>query len=77
MPPSVFGKPTFRDIDGTKDIFRTYDGRQATIEKEIEAKATIDHAENNFSALVDEVLAETANEDLNPLDNNNDEVDVD
>lgn len=51
MAPSIFGKPTFRDAEETKDIFRTYDDRKNTIDPEI-------------SALVDEVLEETAKADL-------------
>lgn len=69
MPPSIFGKPTFRDAEATKDIFRTYDDRKATLDPS-----------NPLSALVDEVLEETAKADLDgllqqkeaiPMENNN------
>lgn len=53
MPPSIFGKPTFRDSDAAKDIFRTVDDR----------KNMIDYS-NPLGALVDEVLEETGNADL-------------
>ena len=57
MPPSIFGKPTFRDPEATKDLFKTYDDRKATLDPG-----------NPLSALVDEVLEETAKADLNALD---------
>lgn len=61
MPPSVFGRPTFRDHPGAKDIFGTYDGRKAT--------QTIDNSkENPLNALVDEVLQESGNAHLYTID---------
>ena len=49
MPPSVFGRPTFRDHPDAKNIFTsTYDERKATIDPT-----------NKIGALVDEVLQET------------------
>ena len=58
MPPSIFGKPTFRDAaEVSKELFQTYDDRKATLDPS-----------NPLSALVDEVLEETAKADLNTME---------
>lgn len=57
VPPSVFGRPTYRDYDGAKDIFRTVDARDQ------ERNKTID-VTNPLSALVDEVVGEAGEADI-------------
>lgn len=57
VPPSVFGRPTYKDYDGAKDIFRTADDRKP------ERRQTID-VTNPLSALVDEVVGEAGEADL-------------
>lgn len=57
VPPSVFGRPTYRDYDGAKDIFRTVDARDH------ERNKTID-VTNPLSALVDEVVGEAGEADI-------------
>ena len=57
MPPSVFGRPTYRDLDGAKDIFRTVDHRKS------ERQHTID-VTDPLGTLVDEVVGEAGEAEL-------------
>lgn len=57
MPPSVFGRPTYRELDGAKDIFRTVDDRKP------ERNQSMDMP-NPLSALFDEVTGEAGEGDL-------------
>lgn len=61
MPPSVFGRPTYRDLDAAKDIFRTVDERKPDRNNSIDVP-------NPLSALVDEVTGGEANNEGDNLD---------
>lgn len=57
MPPSVFGRPTYRDLDAAKDIFRTVDERKPDRNNSVDVP-------NPLSALVDEVTGEAGEADI-------------